>query len=80
MRIDVLTLFPEMFSPLNESILGRAVESGKLEIFVHDIRDYSLNKHKKTDADYAVMAVLLSPPPMNKGIGIDCHILSVGVC
>ena len=66
MRIDVLTLFPEMFSPLNESILGRAVESGKLEIFVHDIRDYSLNKHKKTD-DYPFgggAGMVLTPQPI----------------
>ena len=49
MKIDILTLFPEMFAPLKSSILGRATESGKLEINVHDIRDFTENKHKKCD-------------------------------
>ena len=49
MKIDVLTLFPEMFEPLKTSIIGRAVASGKLEIAIHDIRDYTLDKHKKCD-------------------------------
>ena len=49
MKIDILTLFPEMFTPLKTSIIGRAVESGKLEICVTDIRDYTLDKHKKCD-------------------------------
>ncbi len=49
MRIDVLTLFPEMFEPLKTSIIGRAVASGKLEINIYDIREYTLDKHKKCD-------------------------------
>ncbi len=49
MKIDILTLFPEMFAPLKTSIIGRAVDSGKLEINVHDIREYTLDKHKKCD-------------------------------
>ncbi len=49
MRIDILTLFPEMFVPLKTSIIGRAVNSGKIEINVIDIRDYTLDKHKKCD-------------------------------
>ncbi len=49
MKIDILTLFPDMFTPLKTSIIGRAVESGKLEIRVTDIRDYTLDKHKKCD-------------------------------
>ena len=49
MRIDILTLFPEIFSPLKTSILGRAVDSNKLEIVITDIRDYTENKHKKCD-------------------------------
>lgn len=51
MKIDILTLFPEMFAPLYESIIGRAQKAGKVEIKLHDIREYSLNKHKKCD-DY----------------------------
>ena len=49
MKIDILTLFPEMFTPLKTSIIGRAVNSGKLEINVINIRDYTLDKHKKCD-------------------------------
>lgn len=49
MKIDILTLFPEMFTPLKTSIIGRAVDSGKLQINVVDIRDYTLDKHRKCD-------------------------------
>jgi tRNA (guanine37-N1)-methyltransferase len=53
MRIDILTLFPEMFEgPFSESIIKRAQEKGMVEIHCHNIRDYSTNKHKKVD-DYA---------------------------
>ena len=48
-RFDILTLFPEMFTPLKTSIIGRAVDSGKLQINIVDIRDYTLDKHKKCD-------------------------------
>lgn len=52
MKIDVLTLFPNMFGPVtSESILGRAKDNGILDIHITNIRDYSLDKHKKTD-DY----------------------------
>jgi tRNA (guanine37-N1)-methyltransferase len=52
MRIDVLTLFPEMFEgPLRASIIGRAVENGLVEIVLHNIRDYATDKHHVVD-DY----------------------------
>lgn len=52
MRIDILTVLPEMLeSPLNCSILKRAADKGLAEIVVHNLRDYSVNKHRKTD-DY----------------------------
>ena len=51
MKFDILTLFPEMFTPLYESIIGRAENTGKLEINIVNIRDFSKNKHKKVD-DY----------------------------
>lgn len=51
MKIDVLTLFPEMFVPVQTSMLGKAEEKGILQIDITDIRDFSNNKHKKTD-DY----------------------------
>lgn len=49
MKIDILTLFPEMFTPLKTSIIGRAVDDNKIEINVYDIRAYSQDKHKKCD-------------------------------
>jgi tRNA (guanine37-N1)-methyltransferase len=50
MRIDVMTLFPEMFeSPMSHSILKRAQEAGVVEIVLTNIRDYSKDKHKKVD-------------------------------
>ena len=50
MRIQILTLFPEMFPAVTESsILGKAVEKGILDIALINIRDYTLDKHKKTD-------------------------------
>src|SRR5574344_1480783 len=52
MRIDIITVLPEMLeSPLNCSILKRAQDKGLVEIVVHNLRDYSLNKHRKVD-DY----------------------------
>lgn len=45
-----MTIFPEMMEAyLSESIIGRARKSGKIEIFCHNIRDYSTDKHRKTD-------------------------------
>lgn len=50
MRIDILTIFPEMFDPvLNESIIKRAQKKGKLWLIVHNLRDYTTDKHKKVD-------------------------------
>ena len=52
MRIDILTIFPEMFEGvLGASMLGRARQNGLIDVRVHNIRDYTDNKHKKTD-DY----------------------------
>ena len=50
MRIDILTLFPGMCEAfLDESIIGRARESGKVVINCHDIRAYTLDKHNRVD-------------------------------
>ena len=49
MKFDVLTLFPEMFEPLNSSIIGRAREKNLIEINLINIRDFSKDKHKKVD-------------------------------
>ena len=49
MKFDVLTLFPEMFEPLKQSIIGRAEEKELIDINFINIRDFSKNKHKKVD-------------------------------
>ena len=52
MRVDIVTLFPEMCQQvLDASILGRAAKRGYIETHCHQIRDYTLNKQKQTD-DY----------------------------
>ena len=70
MKIDILTLFPEMFSPLNSSILKRATDSGILEFNIMNIRDFSLDKHKKCD-DYPFgggAGMLMSVQPLYDAI------------
>ena len=49
MKFDILTLFPEMFDILKQSIIGRAIEKNLVEINLINIRDFSLDKHKKVD-------------------------------
>ncbi len=49
MRFDVLTLFPEMFDAIKQSIIGRAEEKGLIDINLINIRDFSKDKHKKVD-------------------------------
>lgn len=52
MRFDILTLFPEMFTPVTSSILGKACDKKLLDFNFVDIREYSLDKHKSAD-DYS---------------------------
>ena len=49
MKFDVLTLFPEMFESLKQSVIGKALEKGLIDINFIDIRDFSNDKHKKVD-------------------------------
>ena len=50
MRIDIISIFPRMFSAvLDESIIKRAQLKGKVKIFTHDLRNYTLDKHRKVD-------------------------------
>jgi tRNA (guanine37-N1)-methyltransferase len=66
MQIDILTLFPDMFEgPFSQSILKRAKDKGLVKIILHNIRDYSTNKHKTVD-DYpfgggAGMVMMIEP-------------------
>lgn len=67
MRIDVLTIFPEMFhSPLNTSILKRAIEKGILEVELTNFRDYATDKHRRVD-DYPFgggAGMVMKPEPI----------------
>ncbi|MCY6483969.1 tRNA (guanosine(37)-N1)-methyltransferase TrmD [Clostridium aestuarii] len=66
MKIDILTLFPEMFEIFKCSIMGRAIQKDIIQINTHNIRDYSLNKHKKVD-DYPYgggAGMVMTPQPI----------------
>ena len=71
MKIDVLTLFPEMYNGvLNSSILKRARENKLVEINVHNIRDFTLDKHNRVD-DYPIgggEGMVLMPEPIYRAI------------
>ena len=70
MKIDILTLFPEMFSALEESILGRARKAGKIEINVVNLRDYTEDKHLKCD-DYPFgggAGMVMMPQPIGSAV------------
>jgi len=70
MRIDIITLFPELLkSPFEASILKRALDSGKTEVVFHDLRDYSTNKQKQVD-DY----------PFGGGAGMVMQIEPIDRC
>ena len=70
MKIDILTLFPDSFSYLNESIIKRAKDKGIAEINIINIRDFSHDKHKKCD-DYSFgggAGMLMTPQPIYDAI------------
>jgi len=70
MRIDIITLFPELLSsPFEASILKRAIEANKVIVNFHNPRDYSTNKHKKVD-DY----------PFGGGAGMVMTIEPIDLC
>ena len=67
MRIDVVTIFPELFAgPLRTSIIGRAVEAGLVEFGVHDLREHGLGRHRSVD-DYPYgggAGMVMRPEPL----------------
>ncbi len=70
MRIDILTLFPEMFAPLKESIIGRATSNNVASVNIIQIRDFTLDPHKKTDdVPYGGGAgMVMTPQPLYDAI------------
>lgn len=70
MKVTILTLFPEMFTPLYGSIIGRAVNAEKFQLEVVNIRDYAENKHSKCD-DYPFgggAGMVMMPQPVGSAI------------
>jgi tRNA (guanine37-N1)-methyltransferase len=70
-RFDILTLFPKMFEgPFDESIVKRAVDSGLVSIFIHNIRDFTHDKHRTVDdSPYGGgSGMLLKPEPLFEGV------------
>ena len=49
MKINILTIFPDMFAPLRMSMLGRAIDNGIIELDITDIRDYTTDRHNRVD-------------------------------
>ena len=70
MRIDIVTLFPEMFAPLNESIIKRAREKGILNINFTQLRDFAFDKHRQVDDTPfgGGSGMVLKPEPMFRAV------------
>ena len=71
MKVDVLTLFPAMFAgPLDESIISRARESGRLELVIHDLRDWTHDQHRTVDDEPygGGPGMVLKPEPIFEAI------------
>lgn len=79
MRIEVLTLFPEMFNSLNVGILKKAQDNGLFSVNVTNIRDYSLDKHHKVDDTPfgGGAGMVMAPQPLHDAI---CSIDKDHVC
>src|SRR5690606_21774749 len=71
MRFDILTIFPRMFDgPLSESILGRAREAGHISVHLHDLRDWTHDRHRTVD-DYPFgggAGMVMKPEPLFEAI------------
>jgi tRNA (guanine37-N1)-methyltransferase len=71
-RIDVLTIFPGIFeSPLRESLLGKAIEGGVLDLRLHDIRDFATDKHRQVDDESygGGPGMVMKPEPIFAAVG-----------
>lgn len=70
MRFEILTIFPEYFGVLSQSLIGKAIAGGILDVHVTNIRDYSKDKHSKTD-DYPYgggAGMVMTPDPVVSAI------------
>jgi len=76
-RVDVVSIFPEYLAPLRLSLLGRAAEAGLLEVRVHDLRDFTRDRHRTVDdTPYGGGAgMVMRPEPWAEALG---HVLESG--
>src|SRR5947199_10820305 len=82
MRIDALTIFPEMFgSPMEQSILGRARQAGLLQFRAVDIRDFTTDRHRTVDdAPYGGGAgMVMKPEPIFRAVEAVSSDLGLGI-
>ncbi len=77
MRVDVVTIFPEYLAPLRLSLLGRAAEKGLLDLAVHDLRDFTHDRHRTVDdTPYGGGAgMVMRPEPWGEALD---HVLASG--
>jgi tRNA (guanine37-N1)-methyltransferase len=72
MRIDVFTIFPALVhGPLRESLLGRAIETGLVDVRVHDLRDWAMDRHRSVDDEAfgGGPGMVLKPEPIFEAVG-----------
>jgi tRNA (guanine37-N1)-methyltransferase len=69
-RVDVVTVFPEYLAPLRLSLIGRAVESGRIDLAVHDLRDFTHDVHRTVDDSPfgGGAGMLMTPPPWGEAL------------
>ncbi len=70
MKISILTVFPDMYGALHQSVVGRAIEDGAFALDVVNVRDYSADKHRRTD-DYPFgggAGMVMTPQPIHDAI------------
>ena len=77
MRIDVFTIFPEYLSPLDVSLIGKARQQGLIDVQIHDLRDFTHDRHRSVDGTpYGGGAgMVMRPEPWGEALD---HIISTG--
>lgn len=77
MRLDVITIFPDYLSPLDLSLIGKAREQGLLDVFVHDLRDFTHDRHRTVDdTPYGGGAgMVMRPEPWGEALA---HLMAAG--
>ncbi len=70
MRIDIVSIFPEYLSPLRLSLIGKAVDSGTIDLRLHDLRDWTIDRHRTVDdTPYGGgPGMVMSPEPWGKAL------------